>query len=110
MCAVCGDQIRHPGGNVDEEYEGSDAEEKTYTLSCNHTFHNSCIRGWIVLGKQQTCPYCKEKVDLQRMFRNPWSKPHLFYGRLLDWARYLIAWQPLIIFIVQGVNKVLGLE
>lgn len=32
------------------------------------------------MGKKQTCPYCKEKVDLKRMFKNPWEKPHLFYG------------------------------
>lgn len=24
------------------------------------------------MGKKQTCPYCKEKVDLKRMFSNPY--------------------------------------
>ena len=24
-----------------------------------------------MIGKRQTCPYCKEKVDLKRMFKNP---------------------------------------
>lgn len=69
-----------------------------------------CIRGWLIIGKKQTCPYCKEKVDLKKLFSNPWEKPHLLYGQLLDWIRYLIAWQPLILFFVQGVNYVLGLE
>lgn len=46
-------------------------EEKSYTLSCDHTFHEFCIRGWVVVGKLQTCPYCKEKVDLKQMFKNP---------------------------------------
>lgn len=35
-------------------------------------FHEFCIRGWCIVGKKQTCPYCKEKVDLKRMFRNPY--------------------------------------
>jgi RING finger protein 121 len=47
---------------------------------------------------------------LKKLFKNPWEKPHLLYGQLLDWIRYLIAWQPLILFFVQGVNYVLGLE
>ncbi|CAB3401857.1 unnamed protein product [Caenorhabditis bovis] len=84
--------------------------EKTYKLTCGHVFHEFCIRGWVVVGKSQTCPYCKEKVDLQRMFRNPWEKPHIFYGKLLDWIRYLVCWQPLIITFVQGLNNFLGLE
>ena len=24
------------------------------------------------MGKKQTCPYCKEKVDLKRMFPSPY--------------------------------------
>jgi len=34
----------------------------------------------------------------------------MLYGRLLDWIRWLVAWQPLIFFIVQGINWMLGLE
>jgi hypothetical protein len=39
-------------------------------LCCS--FHEFCIRGWCMIGKKQTCPYCKEKVDLKAMFRNPY--------------------------------------
>lgn len=69
VCAVCGDYLHRPAQDIDTE--DVSADEQTYALSCNHVFHESCIRGWIVLGKQQTCPYCKEKVDLKRMFQNP---------------------------------------
>ncbi|CAD5213167.1 unnamed protein product [Bursaphelenchus okinawaensis] len=107
VCAVCGDIVRP----APKERELSDElEEPTYTLTCGHRFHERCIRGWVVIGKLQTCPYCKEKVDLQRMFKNPWEKPHLFYGKLLDWCRYLVAWQPLILFIVKVLNNYFGLE
>ncbi|XP_006094564.1 RING finger protein 121 isoform X3 [Myotis lucifugus] len=103
MCAVCGQQIF-----VDVSEEG--IIENTYRLSCNHVFHEFCIRGWCIVGKKQTCPYCKEKVDLKRMFSNPWERPHVMYGQLLDWLRYLVAWQPVIIGLVQGINYILGLE
>ncbi|XP_005192189.1 E3 ubiquitin ligase Rnf121-like [Musca domestica] len=103
VCAVCGNQLL-----VSEKEEG--IIENTYKLSCNHVFHEFCIRGWCIVGKKQTCPYCKEKVDLKKMFCNPWERPHVLYGRLLDWIRFLVAWQPLIFFIVQGINYALGLE
>lgn len=73
-------------------------------------FHEFCIRGWLIVGKKQTCPYCKEKVDLAKMFSNPWEKPHVLFGQLLDWIRWLVAWQPMILFLVQGINWALGLE
>ncbi|CAF4995532.1 unnamed protein product, partial [Rotaria socialis] len=102
-CAVCANPILVQ--NNDEALI-----ERTYKLQCGHTFHEFCIRGWCIVGKKQTCPYCKEKVDLKRLFPNPWEKPHVLYGNLLDWIRYLVAWQPLILMVVQGVNYVLGLE
>uniref|UniRef100_A0A8C5MD42 E3 ubiquitin ligase Rnf121 n=1 Tax=Leptobrachium leishanense TaxID=445787 RepID=A0A8C5MD42_9ANUR len=98
MCAVCGQQIF-----VDVNEEG--IIENTYRLSCDHVFHEFCIRGWCIVGKKQTCPYCKEKVDLKRMFSNPWERPHVMYGQLLDWLRYLVAWQPVIIGLVQELTK-----
>ncbi|NXU78252.1 RN121 protein, partial [Oreotrochilus melanogaster] len=77
VCAVCGQQIF-----VDVNEEG--IIENTYRLSCNHVFHEFCIRGWCIVGKKQTCPYCKEKVDLKRMFSNPypfsWGAPSTLPG------------------------------
>jgi RING finger protein 121 len=103
ICAICGNGIF-----VTENEEG--VIEDTFRLSCNHVFHEFCIRGWCIVGKKQTCPYCKEKVDLKRMVNNFWEKPHLLYGQLLDWVRWLVCWQPLIYFLVQGINWVLGLH
>ncbi|PZC73741.1 E3 ubiquitin ligase Rnf121 [Helicoverpa armigera] len=103
VCAVCGNQLL-----VDVDAEG--LIENTYKLTCGHVFHEFCIRGWCIVGKKQTCPYCKEKVDLKRMFTNPWDRPHILYGQLLDWIRWLVAWQPLILFLAQGINWLFGLE
>ena len=41
-------------------------------LTKTFSFHEFCIRGWCIVGKKQTCPYCKEKVDIKRMFTNPY--------------------------------------
>ncbi|KAB0370212.1 hypothetical protein FD755_018174 [Muntiacus reevesi] len=103
ICAVCGQKII-----VELDEEG--LIENTYQLSCKHVFHEFCIRGWCIVGKKQTCPYCKEKVDLKRMINNPWERTHFLYGQILDWLRYLVAWQPVVIGIVQGINYSLGLE
>ncbi|KAM5230055.1 RING finger protein 175 isoform 6-T6 [Hipposideros larvatus] len=103
ICAVCGQKII-----VELDEEG--LIENTYQLSCSHVFHEFCIRGWCIVGKKQTCPYCKEKVDLKRMISNPWERSHILYGQILDWLRYLVAWQPMVIGIVQGINYSLGLE
>ncbi|KAK2488615.1 hypothetical protein MC885_008005 [Smutsia gigantea] len=43
-------------------------------------FHEFCIRGWCIVGKKQTCPYCREKVDLKRMFSNPYPLFGLLLG------------------------------
>jgi len=120
-CAICG----RPHGNTDmisdenvsdmtplDYSSNSGAEsERTFTLSCGHKFHEYCIYGWSLVGKKQMCPFCREKVDTSKLFSNlSFQKPHYLYGNLLDFIRYLLAWQPLIIFAVQGVNYVLGLE
>ncbi|KAK0064673.1 RING finger protein 121-like isoform X1 [Biomphalaria pfeifferi] len=102
-CAVCGNEIFIMSND-------NAVIEKTIKLNCGHIFHEFCIRGWCIVGKKQTCPYCKEKVDLKRMFPGPWERPHVMYGNLLDWIRYLVAWQPVIIGIVQVINWALGLE
>lgn len=65
VCAVCGNDLL-----VSEKDSG--VIEDTFKLSCHHVFHEFCIRGWCIIGKKQTCPYCKEKVDLKRLFSNPY--------------------------------------
>ncbi|VVC90149.1 unnamed protein product [Leptidea sinapis] len=103
LCAVCGNRLL-----VSVHEEG--VLENTYKLTCGHVFHEFCIRGWCMVGKKQTCPYCKEKVDLKLMFTNPWDRPHMLYGQLLDWIRWLIALQPLVLLFVHLINWSLGLE
>ena len=44
-----------------------------HKLPCGHIFHEFCIRGWVIVGKKQTCPACKEKVDLKQFSSTPWE-------------------------------------
>ena len=83
--------------------DGSTRIEKSYTLTCHHQFHESCIRGWTIVGKKDVCPCCKEKVDLKAMFPggNPWARRSVLWAHLLDAIRYLIVWNPLIMVFLQ---------
>lgn len=102
ICAICGNPQLVPVGE-----EG--VIEDTLRLTCGHTFHEFCIRGWCIVGKKHTCPYCKEKVDMNRLV-NYWEKPHVFFGQMTDWVRLLVAWQPLVIILVQSINRWLDLK
>jgi len=104
MCAVCGQRI------ILSTADSPEPTERTYRLSCHHLFHEFCIRGWCIVGKKQTCPYCQERVDLKRMFKNPWEKPHVLFGQLLDFIRYFVVWLPVILVTVQIIYTVLHLE
>lgn len=121
ICAICGrphgdeevsdKQPLIDGSGIDPEFPEGNEKERTYTLSCGHKFHEYCIYGWSLVGKKQMCPFCREKVDTSRLFSNlSFQKPHYLYGNLLDFIRYLLAWQPLILFAAQGINYWLGLE
>eukprot|EP01116_Phalansterium_solitarium_P014431 TRINITY_DN32098_c0_g1_i1.p1 TRINITY_DN32098_c0_g1~~TRINITY_DN32098_c0_g1_i1.p1 ORF type:complete len:306 (-),score=35.63 TRINITY_DN32098_c0_g1_i1:1-918(-) len=88
MCCICA-----------ETYEPTDAVE----LNCKHQFHDWCIRGWTIVGKKDTCPYCAEKVDLKALYAKPWQKQGILWTNLLDSLRYLIVWNPIILLMIQVV-------
>lgn len=77
--------------------------ERIVKLKCGHEFHEFCIRGWSIVGKQTVCPNCGEKVDVRSLLGvSPWEKnPNLIWGQLLDALRYLIVWNPIIMLFVR---------
>jgi len=87
-CGICG-----------EQYDTTAIAE----LNCKHSFHEWCIRGWTIIGKKDTCPYCSEKVQLKQLFRNPWEKQGILWANLLDSLRYLIVWNPIILVAINFV-------
>jgi len=90
-CGICGDHLE---------------SNAVVELNCKHSFHEWCIRGWTIIGKKDTCPYCSEKVQLKQLFKNPWEKQGIFWANLLDSLRYLIVWNPIILFVINLVIRV----
>lgn len=85
--------FHHDYENLIDYSDNSSPKERVFVLSCGHKFHEYCIYGWCLVGKRQVCPFCREKVDLGRLFSAlPFQKPHYLYGNLLDFIRYLFAW------------------
>ncbi|KAI8373323.1 hypothetical protein BD560DRAFT_328180 [Blakeslea trispora] len=98
ICAVCGHATSVSTGQVALAHEPANrpmfSDDPVHQLSCKHTFHEKCIRGWVMIGKKDICPYCKEKVDLKEFKHNPWDTQQQLYLNLLDGVRYLVVWQP----------------
>lgn len=82
--------------------------ERSIQLTCKHTFHEFCIRGWTIVGKKQTCPCCFEIVDMRELMSSkPWESTNLAWIQLLELVRYLLVWNP-VIFL--GMHAVFSFE
>jgi len=100
ICAICDDVLFKNVRLGDDDAQN----ETVFTLSCGHQFHESCIRGWCVVGKRDTCAFCHEKVNVRQTFSsNPWETQGLLWGVVLDMIRYLIVFNPLILALMQFV-------
>ncbi|KAI9296004.1 hypothetical protein K502DRAFT_337399 [Neoconidiobolus thromboides FSU 785] len=115
-CGICGWYLREIG-KENELYNNDNTndnkivlQDNIYKLECDHEFHEKCIRGWCIIGKKEICPYCLEKVDLSKFKNNPWDTQQMYFLNLLDYVRYLIVWQPLILLLVQGSYWLLKLK
>ncbi|KAG1048034.1 hypothetical protein G6F46_010858 [Rhizopus delemar] len=107
ICAVCGYATSVAPGMIEKPMFEDDP---VHQLTCKHVFHEKCIRGWVLVGKKDICPYCKEKVDLKEFKRNPWDTQQQLYLSLLDGVRYLVVWQPIIFAAVQLFYYMFGLD
>lgn len=84
-------------------------QDSEICLDCGHRFHGFCIRGWVMIGKRDICPVCKEKVNTKGIFASPWQKSDRMWSQLLDGVRYLIVWNPIIVFCVYLVFTLSGI-
>ena len=83
--------------------------DATVQLACKHLFHGTCVRGWCVVGKKDTCPCCREKVDLRAVFAGrPWETRNLSWLQMLDMLRYLVVWNPLILGVLSVALRMMG--
>ena len=79
-------------------------------LSCSHKFHLPCLKGWLLIGKKQTCPYCAEKVDISKVPTNPWDTQQSFYLLILDYIRWIMIWQPVVLLLVKTIYWTFNLD
>ena len=84
-------------------------QDEEVVINCGHRFHGFCIRGWIMIGKRDVCPVCKEKVSLKGIFANPWQKQDRMWSQLLDGVRYLLVWNPIIVLAANLVFTEFGM-
>ncbi|KZS16992.1 RING finger protein 121 [Daphnia magna] len=75
------------------------SKETKCSLSCQHAFHENCVRGWYMIGKKSTCPVCWEKVDYQLHDRNPWETPDAILKAYHDFIRWLVIYLPILITV-----------
>lgn len=107
VCAICGDNT----ANISNT-------EQVQVLECKHSFHLGCIklfldlnyRGWTIIGKKDTCPYCKEVVDLKVFKSNPWDNIKVIYFNSLNWVRFVLVWNPIIFLVVHSIYSLFNLK
>merc|ERR1719233_1289891 len=61
-------------GTLPSRSDQRNLQEKTFKMNCGHICHDFCIRGWVMIGKVDTCPVCREKVNISDLFVTPWQK------------------------------------
>lgn len=57
--------IHKPAGQCPVCMEDIMKNRGTRTLTCGHTFHNSCLEQWKEQGKN-TCPMCRKLFDISK--------------------------------------------
>jgi hypothetical protein len=106
-CGICGGELK------DAMAVGSQVpkEEVSVQLSCKHLFHQECVRGWLIVGKKDSCPTCQEKVDLRHLAaEKAWETKNLNWIQMLDLVRYMVVWQPTILTVLHFVFHLLHLD
>lgn len=108
-CSVCklyldpSDDASQADGDVTGS-TSTNGDEPIKTLSCGHRAHEYCLRGWVLVGKRDSCPLCSEKVNLSSVVgTSPWARMSLLWAQLLETTRFMLVWNPLVVMVVHGL-------
>jgi len=109
-CNICKEPLNSRFDFI-ERNSATKGQEKWKKLECGDIFHESCLRGWVMLGKKTICPCCREKVDFQL------DENKTLFGRvssgLLDsydvYLRYVVVFLPVTILLFIGFIRVVEL-
>jgi len=81
-------------------------KQATKALSCGHKFHEFCLRGYMLVGKKDVCPFCNEKIEFEEISKHtkqPWQTDSLFYVQVLELVRYIMVWNPIIVIAIHCI-------
>jgi RING finger protein 121 len=130
-CGICNLPLKNENSGIahasDDYLMGDDVESSTTTTtttttatgtstptiqptktlsSCGHKFHEFCLRGWLLVGKKDVCPFCGEKIafnDVSTHAKQPWQSDSQLFIQVLELVRYVLVWNPIIVFAIHIV-------
>ncbi|KAG0417702.1 RING finger protein, partial [Dictyocoela roeselum] len=73
LCPLCGDEF------YDE-----------IKLTCGHSYHAACIKGWSFLAKREFCPMCRENVPIKNLITDKWMRGEIYFSDFLGLMRNFI--------------------
>lgn len=81
-------------------------KEKTITLKCGHSYHEDCIKGWCLIGQNNSCFYCKDGVDNKNFNQEYWIKSEVMISSMMSTMKSAISFFAIIfvIFLLKSRN------
>lgn len=93
-------------GRAQQDNQIQTNHDVVFKLPCNCAVHDLCLRGYMLLGKDNVCPSCKEISAVGKIFSSPWNSSYDNYKNFLEAAKYCIAVNPLLLFIINIILNV----
>jgi RING finger protein 121 len=91
-CMICTQPLNAPS---------TVADGKAVTLKCGHSFHEDCIKGWCLIGQNNSCYYCKDGVDNKTFDQEYWIKTEVMIAPMMRTMKSAISFSVvLILFLV----------
>eukprot|EP00924_Labyrinthula_sp_SR-Ha-C_P013626 snap_masked-scaffold_5-processed-gene-8.40-mRNA-1 protein AED:1.00 eAED:1.00 QI:0/-1/0/0/-1/1/1/0/226 len=82
--------------------------DPTLALHCGDRFHESCLKGWVLIGKADSCPKCSVNLTGSDIFKRSFWEASENWNQLLDAVRNLTVWTPLILLGFESLKKLLS--
>lgn len=97
-CMICTKSLSNTGNN---------SEEKAITLKCGHSFHEDCLKGWCLIGQNNSCFYCKDGVDKNTFNQEYWIKSEVMISSMMSTMKSAISFLTIIfvLFIFKSRNE-----
>lgn len=113
ICALCDEELLPTLEIMSGEIKKEEVKNIPIKLECGHEFHKKCILGWTIVGKKDTCPFCKEKVNFYDILpQKAWDSKRLniWWVRCLTVMRYILVWNPIVSYSAIYFLKIFHFE